>query len=52
MICRTCAQAADQQADRDAHCDATGGPDSACCCAHRTDRYRTRQTTSQQEKAA
>lgn len=41
MICRDCCEAADRQAGREAHCDADGAPDAACCCQHRTNRYRT-----------
>lgn len=41
MIRRDCAEAADRHAGREAHCDSDGGPDSACDCQHRTDRYRT-----------
>lgn len=46
MICRDCCEAADQHAGRDAHCDADGGPESACDCAHRVDRYRTHEESS------
>ncbi|MFJ4551049.1 hypothetical protein ACIP4X_17785 [Streptomyces sp. NPDC088817] len=40
MICTRCAHAADNQLGKEEHCDAQGGPDAACLCQHRTDRYR------------
>lgn len=45
MICPTCQDAADQHADRGAHCDDTG-----CTCGHRTERYGT--TTTHENNAA
>ncbi|HET6636796.1 MAG TPA: hypothetical protein VFH77_17395 [Streptomyces sp.] len=51
MICQRCMDAAAQRLGREHHCAATGGPDSACHCQHRTDRYGTAFRTARPDEA-
>lgn len=40
MICPRCSAAADRRLPRAQHCDAGGGPGTACDCQHEVDLYR------------